>query len=131
MYPLLPFAAGLLAGAVVTRLVKAERARMTLGKAQDRLRDATVSSLAAIEHSSAGLRSRLMHAGEAAAGEAAPAAPAKPSRAPRAARGAAASEAPAATRTAAAPKRAPRRTGAKAAKPAAAAKPETAGEEKT
>jgi len=79
MYPLLPFAAGLLAGAVVTRLVKADRARASLdraqdrawtslGKAQDRLREATVSSLAAIEHTSAGLRAKLTHEGEEASG---------------------------------------------------------------
>lgn len=68
MYPLLPFAAGLLAGAVMTRLVKADRARASLGKAQDRLREATVSSLAAIEHTSAGLRAKLAHDGDEPSG---------------------------------------------------------------
>ena len=64
MFPLLPFAAGLLTGAVVTRLIKPEKARTTLDKAQERVREATVSSLAAIEHTSAGLRARLTQAAE-------------------------------------------------------------------
>lgn len=59
MYPLLPFAVGLLTGAVGIRLLKAGKARATLDKAQERLREATVSSLSAIEHSSAHLRARL------------------------------------------------------------------------
>lgn len=64
MFPLLPFAAGLLTGAVVTRLIKPEKARTTLDRAQERVREATVSSLAAIEHTSAGLRARLTQAAE-------------------------------------------------------------------
>lgn len=64
MFPLLPFAAGLLTGAVATRLIKAEKARTALDKAQGRVREATVSSLAAIEHTSAELRAKLMHAAE-------------------------------------------------------------------
>jgi len=59
MFPLLPFAVGLLTGAATIRLFKNENAKKQLTKAQDRLREATVSSLSAIEHSSAQLRSRL------------------------------------------------------------------------
>lgn len=68
MFPLLPFAAGLVTGAVLTRLVKPEKTRATLDRAQERVREATVSSLAAIEHTSAGLRARLMHATDEAPG---------------------------------------------------------------
>lgn len=64
MFPLLPFAAGLLTGAVVTRLIKADKARVSLDKAQGRVREATVSSLAALEHTSAELRARLMRTSE-------------------------------------------------------------------
>lgn len=59
MFPLLPFAAGLLTGAVAARLLKVDKARTGFSKAQDRVREATVSSLAAIEHTSAELRAKL------------------------------------------------------------------------
>ncbi|KON80705.1 hypothetical protein PA01_02795 [Azoarcus sp. PA01] len=59
MYPLLPFAVGLVTGALGIRLLKAGKTRATLDKAQERLREATVSSLNAIEHSSAHLRAKL------------------------------------------------------------------------
>lgn len=59
MFPLLPFAAGLLTGAVATRLLKVDKARLGFHKAQDRVREATVSSLAVIEHTSAELRAKL------------------------------------------------------------------------
>lgn len=59
MYPLLPFAVGLVTGALGIRLLKAGKTRATLDKAQERLREATVSSLSAIEHSSAHLRAKL------------------------------------------------------------------------
>lgn len=62
MFPLLPFAAGVLAGAVALRLLKTERTRSGLEKAQDRLRDATVSGLEAIEHASARAREKLASA---------------------------------------------------------------------
>lgn len=64
MFPLLPFAAGLLTGAVATRLLKVDKARTSFNKAQDRVREATVSSLAAIEHTSAELRAKLVRGGE-------------------------------------------------------------------
>ena len=65
MFHLLPFAAGLLAGAAAIKLIREDKAKAGLDKVQDRLRDATVSSLTAIEQSSARLRGRL--AGEAGA----------------------------------------------------------------
>ena len=59
MFPLLPFAVGLLTGAAGVRLLRNDKAKIQLAKAQDRLREATVSSLNAIETSSARLRTRL------------------------------------------------------------------------
>ena len=59
MFPMLPFAIGLLTGAVTVRLLKSANLRSGLDKAQDRLRDATVSGLSAIEHSSAELKAKL------------------------------------------------------------------------
>ena len=59
MFPLLPFAVGLLTGAAGVRLLRNEKAKIQLAKAQDRLREATVTSLNAIETSSARLRTRL------------------------------------------------------------------------
>ena len=64
MFPLLPFAAGLLTGAVAARLLKVDKARTSFNKAQDRVREATVSSLAAIEHTSAELRAKLNRGSE-------------------------------------------------------------------
>ncbi|AVR89741.1 hypothetical protein [Thauera aromatica] len=72
MFPLFPFAAGVLAGAVALRLLKNERTRSGLEKAQDRLRGATVSSLEAIEHASARAREKLAAAPAEAADRAAP-----------------------------------------------------------
>ena len=72
MFPLLPFAVGLLTGAAGVRLLRNEKAKIQLAKAQDRLREATVTSLNAIETSSARLRSRLDQT------EPAPSAAAKP-----------------------------------------------------
>jgi hypothetical protein len=103
MLPLLPFAAGLLAGAVAVRLMRSEgtragleklqdKTRGGLGKAQDKLRDATLSGLSAVENSSAAMRRRLSAGKDAAPQAAVPAqpdapsaldaAPAKPKRAP-------------------------------------------------
>lgn len=96
MLPLLPFAAGIAAGALAIKLWRNENTRAGLDKAQEKLRaatagaqqklrQATVSSLAAIEHSSAAMRERL---GESPASAAVPAvaeeAPAKPARKPAA-----------------------------------------------
>lgn len=82
MYPLLPFAAGMLAGAVVLRLLKADTTKAGLAKAQRGLRDATVSGLETIENASARARVRLTSPAAAdAARKAAVAAPSKPRRA--------------------------------------------------
>lgn len=92
MFPLFPFVAGVLTGAVALRLVKTDKTRAGLEKAQDKLRDATVSSLEVIESASARARKRLTAAGaEEAAPPAEAAAPARPAprkRAPRAAKAA-------------------------------------------
>lgn len=83
MFHLLPFAVGLLAGAAAVKLMREDKTKDGLEKVQDRLREATVSSLSAIEKSSARLRGRLagtedaadpVEAGETAAPPAAPAA---------------------------------------------------------
>ncbi|THF63260.1 hypothetical protein [Pseudothauera rhizosphaerae] len=78
MLPLIPFAAGLLTGLVAVNLLKTNKTRAGLDKAQQRLREATASSLAAIESASARARSKLEASPEA---EAAPAV--KPTAAPR------------------------------------------------
>ena len=94
MFPLFPFVAGVLTGAVALRLIKTDKTKAGLDKAQDKLRDATVSSLEAIEHASARARKRLTAAeadedGESMPAEAAePSAPAARKRAPRAAKAA-------------------------------------------
>ena len=94
MFPLFPFVAGVLTGAVALRLIKTDKTKAGLDKAQDNLRDATVSSLEAIEHASARARKRLTAAeadedGESMPAEAAePSAPAARKRAPRAAKAA-------------------------------------------
>lgn len=59
MFPLFPFLAGALTGAVALRLIKTDKTKAGLEKAQDKLRDATVTSLEAIEHASARARKRL------------------------------------------------------------------------
>jgi hypothetical protein len=66
MFPLLPFAVGLITGAASVRLLRNEKTKKQLAKAQDRLREATVTSLNAIETSSARLRTRLDQPVEAA-----------------------------------------------------------------
>lgn len=59
MLPLIPFAVGILTGVAAVKLVRNEKAKKGLECAQERLQNATVSSLAAIEQSSARLRQRL------------------------------------------------------------------------
>lgn len=70
MLPFLTFASGIIAGIVGVKLLKnvktpealgnvGDKARSGLDKAQAGLRDATVSSLSAIEKSSASLRAKL------------------------------------------------------------------------
>jgi len=94
MFPLFPFVAGVLTGAVALRLIKTDKTKAGLDKAQDKLRDATVSSLEAIEHASARARKRLTAAEADEDGESMPAEAAEPSalaarkRAPRAAKAA-------------------------------------------
>lgn len=75
MFPLFPFVAGVLTGAVALRLIKTDKTKAGLDKAQDKLRDATVSSLEAIEHASARARKRLTAAEADEDGESMPAEP--------------------------------------------------------
>ncbi|MCC4117513.1 hypothetical protein LLG90_19330 [Aromatoleum toluclasticum] len=77
---MLPFAIGAMVGAAAVRLLKTVSLRGSLDKAQERLRDATITSLDAIEHSSAGLKAKLVTpapAKPAARKKAAASAPAK------------------------------------------------------
>lgn len=67
MLPLLPFAAGLVTGAVAIKLWRQDKTRHTLDKARSSLRDATVNGLARLEHSSAAIRERLTGESEAEA----------------------------------------------------------------
>ena len=81
MFHLLPFAVGLLAGVVTVKVVKNDQTKKQLEKAQASLKKATVSSLSAIEQSSARLRTKLAEPAEAPApASAAAASPAKPPR---------------------------------------------------
>lgn len=80
MFPLLPFVAGLLAGAAAIKLIREKKTKDRLEKVQGRLREATVSSLTAIEKSSAHLRTRLAAEIDQAEPVTAVAAPAKPPR---------------------------------------------------
>ncbi len=70
MLPLLPFVAGIATGALAIKLWRNQNTRAGVekaeekllhaaGTAQEKLRKATVSSLEAIEHSSAKMRARL------------------------------------------------------------------------
>ena len=59
MLPLIPFAAGILTGVVAIKLARNEKAKKHLENAQERMQNATVSGLSAIEQSSAPLRNRL------------------------------------------------------------------------
>ncbi len=65
MFPLIPFAVGILTGVAAVKLVRNEKAKKGLESAQERLQNATVSGLAAIEQSSARLRHRLEAPNEA------------------------------------------------------------------
>jgi hypothetical protein len=62
MFPVFPFAAGLVAGAVAVHLLRGEKAKGRLDKAQDRLREAAVSGLGTIELSMARLRDKIQAA---------------------------------------------------------------------
>lgn len=70
MLPLLPFVAGIATGALAIKLWRSDKSgfgldkaetkiRAATGSAQKKLRNATVSGLEAIEHSSAAMRERL------------------------------------------------------------------------
>lgn len=59
MIPLLPFAAGLLVGITAVKLAKNDKTKASLDKAQEKIREATVSGLTAIERSSAKLRTKM------------------------------------------------------------------------
>ncbi|MDR2112007.1 MAG: hypothetical protein LBQ62_02725 [Candidatus Accumulibacter sp.] len=60
MFPLFPFAAGLLVGAAAFKLIQGKKVKKELlDKAQERLRRASVSGLSTIEQSMAHLRSRI------------------------------------------------------------------------
>lgn len=87
MHPLLTFSAGLMAGLAAVRLLKSEKTRAAaaggrskvragLDNAQEHLRDAAVASLAAVEQTSARLRTRLTPAEDEPAPE-----PAQPAQA--------------------------------------------------
>ena len=65
MFPLIPFAVGILTGVAAVKLVRNEKAKKGLESAQEHLQSATVSGLAAIEQSSARLRHRLEAPNEA------------------------------------------------------------------
>lgn len=96
MYPVLPFAIGAMVGAAAVRLLKSVNLRGGLDKAQEKLRDATISSLDAIEHSSAGLKAKLATAPEPAEAPPAEAAPARKAPARRRSSAAAGAAKPAA-----------------------------------
>lgn len=59
MFPLLPFAAGLLTGAAAIKLWRNESTRAGIDKAQERLRQATASGLSAIKNTSVAIGKRL------------------------------------------------------------------------
>lgn len=105
MFPLLPFAAGIVAGGLAVRWLRDENTRAGLQKARETLHTATQSSLATIKSSAVAVKQRFASAPAdvAAPDTAKPAAKAK--AAPRK------KKAPAATASAAAPadKPAPRK----------------------
>lgn len=70
MLPLLPFALGLLAGGLAVRSLRNARLRDGLQRAQDKVRSATVSGLAAVENSAHAMKQRLETAPAAESGAA-------------------------------------------------------------
>ncbi|MFB8829161.1 hypothetical protein ACE0DR_06710 [Azotobacter sp. CWF10] len=68
MFHIIPFAVGVVTGAVILKLFKSDKTQEGLDKAQGGLRGATVSSLEAIENASARARARLAGRQEAAPG---------------------------------------------------------------
>ncbi|ACO78459.1 hypothetical protein AvCA_22680 [Azotobacter vinelandii CA] len=69
MFHIIPFAVGVATGAALLKLLKSEKTQEGLDKAQGGLREATVSSLQAIEKASARARARLGEKAEAESGE--------------------------------------------------------------
>lgn len=59
MFPIIPFVVGIATGVVTSRLLRGDKTQQGLEKAQDSLREATVSSLEAIESASARARAKL------------------------------------------------------------------------
>lgn len=59
MLPLIPFAVGVLTGAVALRLFKTQTSQKALDQVQTRLKKATVSSLETVSSASDKMRSRL------------------------------------------------------------------------
>lgn len=59
MLPLVPFAIGLLTGAAAIQVWRIDKTRQGLGKAREKIREATVSGLNKLESSSAAMRGRL------------------------------------------------------------------------
>ncbi|WP_238996003.1 hypothetical protein [Azotobacter chroococcum] len=59
MFHIIPFAVGIVTGAVILKLLRSDKTQEGLEKAQGGLRSATVSSLEAIESASAKARARL------------------------------------------------------------------------
>lgn len=59
MLPILPFAAGLIAGAAAVGLLRSERARAEAAKLQEGLREAGESGLSALRRSATALRQRF------------------------------------------------------------------------
>ena len=59
MFHLIRFTAGVLTGIAVMKLIQSKSTKETLEKAQDKVRDATVSGLEAIENASAKARAKL------------------------------------------------------------------------
>jgi len=59
MIPLLPFAAGLLAGAAAVKLWRNDKAQAGIDSAREKLREATVAGLSRLESSTARARDRL------------------------------------------------------------------------
>ncbi|GAB3375538.1 hypothetical protein [Azotobacter armeniacus] len=75
MFHIIPFAVGIVTGAVVLKLFKSDKTQEGLEKAQGSLRGATVSSLEAIESASARARARLGGKEGASAASGEPASP--------------------------------------------------------
>lgn len=59
MFPLLPFAAGIIAGGLAVRWLRGENTRTGLQKARETLHTATQSSLATIKSSTAAVKQRF------------------------------------------------------------------------